>query len=139
MKRHEGLEILQTRVSSVGQQRHQSKVTMTLYEFVRAEWKPNAALALKKSSMRFYGFQLERHIFPAVGSMPLRDINRAQIEACLSNMKRKGHASSTLRNIRVDSGRTGKLMTGQVLRGNRGEPGRTRICNPLIKRPSKDN
>jgi hypothetical protein len=30
-------------------------------------------------------------------------------------------------------GRTGKLMTGQALRGNRGEPGRTRTCNPLIK------
>jgi hypothetical protein len=77
MKKHEALEILQTRVSSVGQQRHQPKVTMTLSEFVRAEWKPNAALALKKSSMRIYGFQLERHIFPALGPMPLRHINRA--------------------------------------------------------------
>jgi integrase len=101
MKRHEALEILQTRVSSAGQQRHQSRVTMTLSEFVRAEWKPNAALALKKSSMRIYGFQLERHIFPALGSMSLRDINRAQIEVCLSDMKRKGHATSTLRNIRA--------------------------------------
>ena len=51
--------------------------------------------------MRIYGFQLGRHIFPALGSMLLRDINRAQIEACLSNMKRKGHATSTLRNIRA--------------------------------------
>lgn len=101
IKRQEALEILQARVGSVGQQRHQPKVTMTLSEFVRAEWKPNAALALKKSSMRIYGFQLERHIFPALGSMPLRDINRGQIEACLSNMKRKGHATSTLRNIRA--------------------------------------
>ena len=101
MKRHEALEILQARVGSVGQQRHQPKVTMTLSEFVRAEWKPNAALALKKSSMRIYGFQLERHIFPALGSMALRNIDRAQIEACLSNMKRKGHATTTLRNIRA--------------------------------------
>jgi Phage integrase, N-terminal SAM-like domain len=74
---------------------------MTLAEFVRAEWKPNAALALKKSSMRIYDFQLDRHIFPALGSMALRNIDRAQIEACLSNMKRKGHATSTLRNIRA--------------------------------------
>jgi Phage integrase, N-terminal SAM-like domain len=101
MKRHEALEILQSRVGSVGQQRHQPKVTMTLAEFVRAEWKPNAALALKKSSMRIYDFQLERHIFPALGSMALRNIDRAQIEVCLSNMKRKGHATATLRNIRA--------------------------------------
>jgi hypothetical protein len=42
----------------------------------------------EKSSVRIYGFQLERHIFPALRSMPLRDINRAQIEVCLSEMKR---------------------------------------------------
>jgi integrase len=76
-------------------------MTMTLSEFVRAEWKPNATLALKKSSMRIYSFQLERHIFPALGSVPLRDINRGQIEACLSGMKRRGHATSTFRNIRA--------------------------------------
>jgi|tagenome__1003787_1003787.scaffolds.fasta_scaffold20986559_7 integrase len=101
MKRHEALEVLQSRVSSIGQQRRQPKVTMTLSEFVRTEWNPNAALTLKKSSMRIYGFQLERHIFPALGSMPLRVMNRAQIETCLSNMKQKGHATSTLRNIRA--------------------------------------
>jgi integrase len=88
-------------VNSEGQHRHRPQVNMTLSEFVRAEWKPNAALRLKKSSMRIYGFQLERHICPTLGSMPLRDINRAQIEACLSNMKQKGHATSTLRNIRA--------------------------------------
>jgi integrase len=101
MKRHEALEILQSRVGSVGQQRHQPNVTMTLAEFIRAEWKPNAGLALNKSSVRIYSFQLERHIFPALGSMPLRGIDRAQIEICLSDMKRKGHATSTLRNIRA--------------------------------------
>jgi integrase len=46
-------------------------------------------------------FQLERHIFPALGSVPLRGIDRAQLEICLSDMKRKGHATSTLRNVRA--------------------------------------
>jgi len=101
MKRHQALEILQARVNSVSQQRRQPKVTMMLSEFVRAEWKPNAALALKKSSMRIYGYQLEKHIFPALGSMSLRDIHRAQIEACLSRLKQNGHATSTLRSVRA--------------------------------------
>jgi integrase len=101
MKRHQALEILQARVNSVGQQRRQPKVTMTLSEFVRAEWKPNAALGLKKSSMRIYGYQLEKYIFPAHGSVSLRDIHRAQIEACLSGLKQKGHATSTLRSVRA--------------------------------------
>ena len=34
LKRHEALEVLQSRVSSIGQQRRQPKVTMTLSEFV---------------------------------------------------------------------------------------------------------
>src|SRR5713101_4721275 len=101
MKRHQALEILQARVDSVGQQRRQPKVTITLSEFVRAEWKPNAALALKKSSMRIYGYQLEKYIFPALGSVPLRDIHRAHIEACLSGLKQKAHATSTLRSVRA--------------------------------------
>jgi integrase len=51
--------------------------------------------------MRIYGYQLEKYLFPALGSMPLRDIHRAQIEACLSGLKRKGHATSTLRSVRA--------------------------------------
>src|SRR5262249_32564103 len=101
MKRQQALEMLQARVSSVSQQQRRPKVTMTISEFVRAEWKPNAALALKKSSMRIYSYQLEKHILPALGQLPVRDLNVAHIEACLSHLKRKGHATSTLRSVRA--------------------------------------
>jgi integrase len=79
----------------------QPRISMTLEEFVRAEWKPNAALTLKKSSMRIYGFQLDKHILPGLGTSSLRDVSRAQIEACLSKLKVKGHATSTLRSARA--------------------------------------
>ena len=101
MKRQEALEILQTRVSAVSQQQRRPQVSMTLSEFVRAEWKPNAALALKKSSMRIYSYQLEKHILPTLGGLPVRNIGVAQIEACLSRLKQKGHATSTLRSVRA--------------------------------------
>jgi integrase len=101
MKRQEALEILQSRVGPASQQQRRPKVAMTLSEFVRAEWKPNASLALKKSSMRIYGYQLDKHILPGFGSTSLRDVRRAQIEACLSGLKVKGHATSTLRSVRA--------------------------------------
>jgi integrase len=101
MKRQEALEILQTRVSAVSQQQRRPQVSMTLSEFVRAEWKPNAELALKKSSMRIYSYQLEKHILPTLGELPVRNIGVAQIEACLSRLKQKGHATSTLRSVRA--------------------------------------
>jgi integrase len=101
IKRQQALEILQARVSAVSQQQHRPKVTVTLSEFVRAEWKPHAALALRKSSMRIYSYQLEKHILPAFGELSVRDIGVAHIEACLSKLKQKGLATSTLRSVRA--------------------------------------
>jgi integrase len=101
INRQQALEILQTRVSEVSKRQLRPKVTLTLSEFVRAEWKPNAELALKKSSMRIYSYQLEKHILPTLGELPVRDISVAHIEACLSGLKQRGHASSTLRSVRA--------------------------------------
>jgi hypothetical protein len=99
IKRQQALEILQARVSAVSQQQLRPRVTMTLSEFVRTEWKPNAPLELKKSSMRIYSYQLEKHILPTLGELPLRDFGIAQTKACLSNLKQKGYATSTLRSV----------------------------------------
>jgi integrase len=101
LTKHEALEILQIRVASAAEQMRSPKTSMTLSDFVRSQWKPNAALALKKSSMRIYTSQLDTHIFPALGSFPLSRIDRSVIEVCLSNLKRKGHATSTLRSVRA--------------------------------------
>jgi len=101
ISKQQALEILQARVSAVSQQQLRPSVTMTLNEFVRAEWKPNAELALKKSSMRIYSYQLDKHILPTLGELPVRELGVAQIEACLSRLKQQGHASSTLRSVRA--------------------------------------
>src|SRR5215470_19625870 len=71
INRQQALEILQARVSAVSQQQCRPKVTVTLSEFVRAEWKPNAELALRKSSMRIYSYQLGKYILPAFGQLPV--------------------------------------------------------------------
>jgi len=58
-------------------------------------------LALKKSTVKYYGFQLDRHILPALGNCSLYDISRSQIESVLSDLKRKGHSSGTIRGVRA--------------------------------------
>jgi integrase len=58
-------------------------------------------LALRKSSMRIYSFNLDNHIVPPFGDLPIRDVGVAHIEACLSKLKQKGHATSTLRSVRA--------------------------------------
>src|SRR5215472_11418151 len=101
IKKQQALEILQARVNAVSQQQLRPQGVMTLSQFVMAEWKPNAALALKKSSMRIYSYQLEKYILPTLGDLPVRDLGVAQVEACLSSLKQKGHATSTLRGVRA--------------------------------------
>lgn len=99
--RQKARAILQDRVNAISQGQRRPQATMTLADFVRVVWRPNAELALKRSSVRYYDFQLERHISPALGSIGLCDLSRAQIEGCLSSLRQKGHAGSTLRGVRA--------------------------------------
>lgn len=99
--KQQALEILHARVSAVSQQQLRPRVTMTLSEFVRTEWKPNATLGLKNRSVDIYYSNLEKHILPAFGELPLRDISIAHVEACLSGMKQKDYSTNMLRSVRA--------------------------------------
>lgn len=93
--------ILQSRVSAVNQGQRRPQAFMSLRDFVEAEWKPNAALALKKSSVRYYSIQLDRFVLPALGPVQLCDLTRSAVETLLSDLKRKGHANATMRGVRA--------------------------------------
>jgi len=99
--RQQARTILQARVRTINQHQRRPQAAMTLADFVRTEWRPNAELALKRSSVKYYVFQLERHIIPAFGASPLCGLNRMQIETLLSNLKQKGQAVSTIRGVRA--------------------------------------
>lgn len=99
--RQKARAILQDRVGAVSQGQRRPQATMTLAEFVRVEWRPNAELILKRSSVRYYVFQLDRYVLPTLGSSSLCDLSRGQIESCLSNLRQKGHAAATLRGVRA--------------------------------------
>jgi integrase len=99
--RQEARAFLQDRLATLNLSQRRPHATKPLEEFVRVEWRPNAALALKKSTVKYYGFQLDRHIIPALGSCSLCEINRAQIEEVLSDLRERGHASGTLRGVRA--------------------------------------
>lgn len=94
-------EVLEAHICEAKKQQHLPGINMPLSKFVAVEWKPNAMLRLRRSSMRIYSFNLDQHILPALGEVPIRDINRAQIEPCLSRLQRKGYAVSTLRSVRA--------------------------------------
>lgn len=79
VSKSQALEILDGRLNVVRTQQRQPGVTMPFSKFVTTEWKPNATLRLRKSSMRIYSFNLDNHILPAVGEIPIRDLSRAHV------------------------------------------------------------
>jgi integrase len=93
--------ILQDRLKSASQGQSRPQRLITLADFVRMEWRPNAALALKRSTVQYYDHQLKRHILPAFGSYSISELNRGEIETVLSILRQKGHASGTLRGVRA--------------------------------------
>jgi integrase len=99
--RQQARAFLQDKAATINLSQRRPHVAISLEEFVRMEWRPNAALALKKSSVKYYGYQLDRHIIPAFGKWSIYDIGRAQIEGVLSDLRQKGHAGGTLRGVRA--------------------------------------
>ena len=61
----------------------------------------SAARYSKQSTVRYYVFQLDRFVLAALGSTHLWDLNRVRIEAFLSDLRRKGQASATIRGVRT--------------------------------------
>jgi hypothetical protein len=99
--RQRARNILQERLKSATQGQSRPQGLITLADFVSLEWRPNAALALKRSTVQYYDHQLKRHILPAFGSCSISELNRGGIETVLSSLRQKGHANGTIRGVRA--------------------------------------
>ncbi len=99
--RQQARQVLQERLGPLNLGQRRPQATMTLADFVRVDWKPNAELALKKKSVSYYESQLDSRILPALGSICLCNLSRGQIEGLLSDLRRKGDTGTTLRGVRA--------------------------------------
>src|SRR5579864_2813486 len=105
LSRREAMTMLQGRVSEVNQGRRRAIPTMTLAKFTCEHWQAGVLLALKPSSVRYYQYQLEKYILPALGSCRICDVSRARIQAFLLERKREGYSNSTIHGIRTTLGK----------------------------------
>jgi integrase len=101
LSRREAKAILQARVSEVNQGRRRAIPTMTLETFTREHWQAGMLLALKPSSARYYQYQLDKYILPALGACRLCDLNRARIQGFLLRQRQAGYSDSTVHGIRT--------------------------------------
>src|SRR5215469_1166333 len=84
MNKAQALAVLDLRLREADALHRRPEVTMPFRKFVETEWKPNAMLRVRKSSMRIYNYNLDEHVLPAFGDVPLRELNRTHVESCLS-------------------------------------------------------
>jgi integrase len=105
LSRREARLLLQKRVSEINQGRHRARPMMTLERFSTDHWEAGALLGLKPSSSRIYKFNLDKYIFPALGSQRLCDVNREAIQQLLVSMRSEGYSGSTLHSVRVTIGK----------------------------------
>jgi integrase len=101
LSRREAMAILQARVSEVNQGRRRATPMMTLAKFAREHWQAGVLLALKPSSARYYQYQLDKYILPALGSCRICDVSRTRIQAFLLERKWAGYSNSTIHGIRT--------------------------------------
>jgi len=101
INRQSARAILRTKVEAQNLNQRRPQAAMPLKEFIAAEWKPSARLALKKSTVRYYNLILDRHILPTFGASPLCELNRVKIEGLMSQLRQRGHESGTLRGVRA--------------------------------------
>lgn len=101
LSRREARMLLQKRVAAINQGRQRARPMMTLEKFTRDHWQAGVLLALKASSVKYYNFQLERHILPAIGSLRLCDVTRQVVKQLLLDRRNDGYSTSTLHGIRL--------------------------------------
>jgi integrase len=105
LSRREARSLLQKRVSDINQGRHRARPMMTLEKFARDHWQAGALLALKPNSAKYYNFQLDTNVLPALGSHRLCDVTRPVIQHFLLEQKRSGYSSSSVHGIHTILGK----------------------------------
>lgn len=105
LSRREARSLLQKRVSDINQGRHRARPMMTLEKFARDHWQAGALLALKPSSAKYYNFQLDNNVLPALGSHRLCDVTRPVIQHFLLEQRRSGYSSSSVHGIHTILGK----------------------------------
>jgi integrase len=71
----------------------------TVESYARRDWLPSAELNLKASTVHFYKDNLENHVFPLLGNLPIAEITRKDCRQLIATARTKGVKIDTVRGI----------------------------------------
>jgi hypothetical protein len=72
---------------------------VTAESYTRCDWLPSVELNLKASTVYFYRDNLENHVFPLLGSLPIGEITRKDCRQLITTTRGKGVAITTVRGV----------------------------------------
>jgi integrase len=102
--RRQAEQVLQDRLLLFNSSDYRPSSSCTFREYAENRWLPEVLPTLKHSTKKHYQYILRVHVYPALGDMQLRLINRDVVQAFISAKLRSGLSWRTVKSIRTALG-----------------------------------
>src|SRR5581483_7708312 len=99
--RRQAEQVLQDRLRLFNSSDYRPSSSCTLREYAENRWLPEVLPTLKHSTKKHYQYALRVHVYPALGGMQLRLINRDVVQDFISTKLRSGLSWRTVKGIRT--------------------------------------
>lgn len=102
--RRQAEQVLQDRLRLFNSSDYRPSSSCTLREYAENRWLPEVLPTLKHSTNKHYQYVLRVHVYPVLGGMQLRLINRDVVQDFISAKLRSGLSWRTVKGIRTAFG-----------------------------------
>jgi len=99
--RRQAEQVLLDRLRLFNSSDYRPSSSCTLREYAENRWLPEVLPTLKHSTKKHYQYALRVHVYPALGGMQLRLINRDVVQDFISTKLRSGLSWRTVKGIRT--------------------------------------
>jgi integrase len=98
--RREAQRAADVELRTVNDGAHRPQMTITLADFWTTYFEPEILPTLKYSTRTLYRLLAKKHLLPALGHHPLRDLARLHVQQFIGQKQRQGYAPQTLAHFR---------------------------------------
>ena len=97
--RRQAEQLLAHRMQKINGDYQSVRSTRKFVDFVRIDWEPVILPTMKYATQTSYAYFLRRHLIPAFGDLPLRELSRERIQVLLQAKLASGLAWETVHHI----------------------------------------
>jgi len=98
--RRESRKLLDARLRPINQGQHRPQSTVTLAQFVAAQFEPGVLPTLKFATQEIYSLLLHKHLLPPFGDQRLPEISKEEVQRFVLEKLRQGLSWETVDHLR---------------------------------------